>query len=116
MENNADNKQQAQRLPKSVFHWLLLPEIEAILNNNFWNQVTCGLGDSADEHGWDGHEDAADGGHVRQHLRAPRRLTAQYALKVHLHKNISNQYHKKTSDVRIKDGLSRGDIELCWPP
>lgn len=59
-----------------------------------WSQVrlisiyaavhTGALGDGADEHGWDGHEDAADGGHVRQDLRATSRLAAQHALEIHL--------------------------------
>ena len=53
------------------------------------NVLTCGSGDGADEDRRDGHQDTADGGHVRENLGSGRRLARQHPLEVHL-----QQIHK----------------------
>jgi hypothetical protein len=76
---------------------------------------TCGLGDGADEHGRDGHEDAASRRHVRQHLGAARRLAAQHTLEVHLHH--TEQKKQRSSGVVLSGvpsmSLHSVSIDVC---
>lgn len=61
------------------------------LVSNAWrnddNDHTSRLGDGPDEDWWNGHEDAADGSHVREDLGTTSCLAAQHPLEIYLDDN-----------------------------